>query len=268
MRTALRWAAFLVLIALALPLVAADDKKADDKKPAPDKKADDKKPAPDKKADDKKPAPEKKPVDKKVLDKAVNTEKSMKAGELTGKIMAVIESKKSVRLQLTLQVPQINQGEVQAAANEEIQYKLSLANRDANSARQHLYNLQFHQARMWTMQNITQDVELQTTEDVKVRLANPPPKYDDKGRVVRYSAKELKELKGDDPKLPGYHGEFSDLAQEQYVTVTLVKKKGDGPRLPQPRAKGKDADQAALPQDLPPVSMILVIIDPNATQGK
>jgi hypothetical protein len=251
MRYLTRGAAFVLLAVVALPLVGADDKKADDKK------ADDKKAAPDKKADV-----------KKELDKNVNTEKSIRAGQLTGKVLAIVESKKSLRLQLTLQVPQINQGELQAAADDSVRYQQALLRRDANAAANALYWMQRHQANSVTLQNVNKDVELQTTDDVKVRLNNPPPKYDDKGKIVRYSAKELKELKGTDPKLPGYNGEFSDLAQDQIVTVHLVKRKGDGPRLPPPKVKGKDADPSALLDNLPQVSMIVVVIDPNATQAK
>jgi hypothetical protein len=265
MRYVRRWAAFLIVAGFALPLLAADDKKADDKKPAADKKADDKK-GDDKKGDDKKMDAKKTDV-KKELEKNANTDKSIRTGQLTGKIVAVVESKKSLRLSIPLQVPQINAGELQAAANEEIHYKVALAQNNPSAAAQHLYNMQQHQARIYSLHTAYKDVELQTTDDVKVRLANPPPKFDEKGKIVRLSPKELKELKGPDPKLPGYSGEFSDLAQEQVVTVTLVKKKGEGPRLPPP-PKGKPADPTALLEDLPQVNMILVLVDPNANPSK
>jgi hypothetical protein len=71
-----------------------------------------------------------------------------------------------------------------------------------------------------------QDVKVMTTDDVKVRTKNPPVAYDDKGNKKKYTAKELKELKGD-AKLPGYAAEFSDLKQNQVVEVSLVRKKGD-----------------------------------------
>ena len=78
-----------------------------------------------------------------------------------------------------------------------------------------------------------QDVKVMTTDDVKVRTKNPPVQYDDKGNKKKYTAKELKELKGNDPKLPGYTAEFNDLKQNQVVEVSLVRKKGDkGPKQP------------------------------------
>ncbi len=105
----------------------------------------------------------------------------------------------------------------------------------------------------------TQDVEWTATDEVKVRMLNPPPQFDDKGRIKRYTRKELKELKGND-KLRGYPAEFSDLKTDQYVEVTLVKKKG-GPR---PGVKrGKDADPDVTGEYLPKMSMIIIVAEPK-----
>ena len=71
-----------------------------------------------------------------------------------------------------------------------------------------------------------QDVKVMTIDDVKVRTKNPPVAYDDKGNKKRYTPKELKELRGDS-KLPGYTAEFNDLKQNQWVKVSLVRKKSD-----------------------------------------
>jgi hypothetical protein len=90
-----------------------------------------------------------------------------------------------------------------------------------------------------------QDVKVMTTDDVKVRTKNPPVAYDDKGNKKKYTAKELKELKGNDPKLPGYTAEFNDLKQNQVVEVSLVRKKSD-----------RDAKQ-------PLASVILIVTQPN-----
>jgi hypothetical protein len=68
--------------------------------------------------------------------------------------------------------------------------------------------------------------KVMTIDDVKVRTKNPPVAYDDKGNKKKYTAKELKELKGDS-KLPGYTAGFEDLKTNQYVQVTLVRKKSD-----------------------------------------
>src|SRR5437867_4229048 len=58
------------------------------------------------------------------------------------------------------------------------------------------------------------DVDVTAAPDAKVRIKNPPPRFDQKGNLLKYSADELKELKGDSPedkKLPGYKRDFADL---------------------------------------------------------
>ena len=69
-----------------------------------------------------------------------------------------------------------------------------------------------------------EDIELLLKDDVKIRQANPPEAFDDKGRPKKYTIKELKELKGDDLKTPGYPADFSDLINQSIVNVTLMQK--------------------------------------------
>jgi len=69
-----------------------------------------------------------------------------------------------------------------------------------------------------------EDIELLLKDDVKIRQANPPEAFDDKGRPKKYTVKELKELKGDDLKSPGYPADFSDLINQSIVNVTLMQK--------------------------------------------
>jgi hypothetical protein len=69
-----------------------------------------------------------------------------------------------------------------------------------------------------------EDIELLLKDDVKIRQFNPPEAFDDKGRPKKYSNKELKELKGDDLKTPGYPADFSDLINQSIVNVTLMQK--------------------------------------------
>jgi hypothetical protein len=69
-----------------------------------------------------------------------------------------------------------------------------------------------------------EDIELLLKDDVKIRQFNPPEAFDDKGRPKKYSTKELKELKGDDLKTPGYPADFSDLINQSIVNVTLMQK--------------------------------------------
>jgi hypothetical protein len=69
--------------------------------------------------------------------------------------------------------------------------------------------------------------KLMTVDDLKVRSQEPPVAYDDKGNKKKYTAKEKKELRGPDPKLPGYTAGFEDLKVNQIVEVWLVYKKSD-----------------------------------------
>ncbi len=69
-----------------------------------------------------------------------------------------------------------------------------------------------------------EDVELLLKDDVKIRRLNPKEDFDDKGRPKKYTVKELKELKGDDLKSPGYPADFTDLISQSIVNVTLMQK--------------------------------------------
>jgi hypothetical protein len=94
-----------------------------------------------------------------------------------------------------------------------------------------------------------QDFDIQADDATAIRFLEPPLKFDEKGNPVRYSAEELKKLKGN-TNLPGYPGEFEVLHPGHVVKVTV------GPR--QPAAKGKDLDKAPVESDLPYARMILV----------
>jgi hypothetical protein len=59
---------------------------------------------------------------------------------------------------------------------------------------------------------------------MKVRTLSPPVDYDDKGNVKKYTAKELKKLRGKG-NLPGYPADFDSLREGQAVKVYLAKPK-------------------------------------------
>jgi hypothetical protein len=113
------------------------------------------------------------------------------------------------------------------------------------------------------------DVEVQAIDDVVVRLSYPKPDFDDKGRPKKYTKAELKELKGDS-KLPGYKAEFGDVQTDQIVSLTIVRRKGVS-AVPKKKAtprkgKGKDndADLDVLAEDTTPqVGHIMVLIQPT-----
>jgi hypothetical protein len=72
----------------------------------------------------------------------------------------------------------------------------------------------------------SQNVTWQTVDDVKIRTRTPPVVYDDKGKVRKHTAKELKELKGKG-NLPGYTAAWDDLKVNEIVSVSLGVKKGE-----------------------------------------
>src|SRR5262249_50970399 len=72
----------------------------------------------------------------------------------------------------------------------------------------------------------TEDVQtVEMTPDVKIRVMQPPPRTDEKGKKIPYTEKELKELKGD-PNLKGYKADVDDLKAGQIVTIHVVRLKG------------------------------------------
>lgn len=188
----------------------------------------------------------------------------VKVTVVTGKVMAVYEDKRKLRIQVA--VPKLDAGQVNAL----LQAKQALATaRDVNAVRQAQQQMAQAQARLYTTEN--RDVEVQAIEDVVVRLNSPKPDFDDKGRPKKLTKEELKEAKGD-PKLPGYKAEFGDVQTDQIVQITVVRKRNaPAPKQPikAPPKKGKgkemdmDGDLDALAADTTPqVSMIMVYLPP------
>jgi hypothetical protein len=99
-------------------------------------------------------------------------------------------------------------------------------------------------------------VELQVSDDVRVRLANPPPKFDDKGNPKKYTQKELKSLKGPGNTW-GYPGDFDSLKQNQVVHVFLKKPK----EAPKTSTGGKKTEKDSA-EAKPIVYMIYILQEP------
>ncbi len=111
------------------------------------------------------------------------------------------------------------------------------------------------------VKQITKDIELQTTDDFKVRMLQPPVDFDDKGKPKKYTSKELQDLKGPDPKLPGFMADFDSLKPNQLVKVYLAKRKdAPAPLVSKPKVKNKD-DLENLPEDksMPEATMVVIL---------
>jgi hypothetical protein len=83
------------------------------------------------------------------------------------------------------------------------------------------------------------DIEFEVSDDLKVRRKFAPLQYDDKGKPRKPTATELSQMKGSDPKQPGYSADVYDLKPGQVVQLTLWKQKDD--------SKPADKNKAATP---------------------
>jgi hypothetical protein len=106
------------------------------------------------------------------------------------------------------------------------------------------------------------DVQLRAVENVKVRMVYPPPDYDDKGNLKKYTAKELEALKGKEG-LPGYTAEFDSLRKGQQVRVWLARKAGAAP-IKGGTTKGKKIEELDdIGTGRPEVAMIMILQEPT-----
>jgi hypothetical protein len=201
-----RWAALLLLL-LGLVVVptsiARDDPKKDDTKKDDTKKDDTKKEEP--------------------------KTHYYKFKQVVGKIVHVDEAKKLVKVSVETGP---NQGALNELQNAQLAVQRARNVNDLNNAQIRLAKAQAN----LMVNPKKEDVEFTSIDEVKVRLVNPPPAFDDKGKPKKYTQKELDELKGPDKKTPGYPAEFGDLKRDMYVAVTLVTKKdvNKAPLKPKP----------------------------------
>jgi hypothetical protein len=113
---------------------------------------------------------------------------------------------------------------------------------------------------------INRDVDLQATDEMKVRTLNPPVEFDEKGKPRKYTAKELKEMRGPDRKLPGYTADFESLKIGQIVRVTVARRKSVLKAMQHPQrvnTKDKDKENDAPLGDRPEVTMIVILAEPT-----
>ncbi len=243
----LRTNPLLALTFLVVPALAYDDAK-DAKLEA--KKDDKAAPGEDKKNDTKKE------IDKKEAEK---TERKYKDGILRGRIINVDETKQSLKLELVVPITKLNEAAVNAVAQAQINLQNAMLRRDAQAVLSAQRTIAQESLKIYRLEEKKVEIQVTASDNVKVRQANPPVQFDDKGKVKRYSAKELSELKGSDTKSPGYPAEFSDLHQNQFVEVHLVKKKETPRRLTAKKDKDTAADTDLLAHVQPEVSMIVIL---------
>lgn len=191
---------------------------------------------------------QKKPAAK---DKADNNESLVKLGEFVVTLTQVEGAQKYLTVQYTqhVVVPNLQAG-LQNGWNLMRRQIEIMRNPNPLYRRQLLMQLLAEQQRnrmnAVQVRQVPVSLELQATDELKVRVLQPPADFDDRGRPRRYTKKELKEMKGPDPKQPGYTAEFDQLKPGQTVQVALAQRK-DALRKLLRKVKAADADV-----DVPP----------------
>jgi hypothetical protein len=87
------------------------------------------------------------------------------------------------------------------------------------------------------------NVEIEMSPDVKIRTNFLPVAYDDMGELKKYTKEEIKELKGPNPKEPGYKAELDAVKVGQDIKVTLARVKEKDLDSPSDDKKDKPADK-------------------------
>src|SRR5260370_14345782 len=237
MRRSFQGAALLAAAAFVWPLLAQD--KAPEKKDAPEPKKEEKE-------EEKKESPY----------------KSAGAPRLA-KLVQIDESKKHLKIKIEEQV--LNEGEQQALLQAQADLQRAQLERNPQQRAQNIQNalnrIAEHKAKLTKIE--LKDAEVDCLEDVKVRLSNPPAKFNEKGDIVKPTKQELEELKGPDKSLPGYTGEFSDLRTDQLVQLSLEGRKEGPPELKNKKPNERTAEAQAM-IDKRYVSIIYVIEAPQS----
>jgi hypothetical protein len=111
------------------------------------------------------------------------------------------------------------------------------------------------------------DFDLEPADGMIVRTMVLPDQFDDKGKPKKYTAKDLKELRGPDPNLPGFKADRDSLKNGEVVTVYLMRKKQTAPAKAAPKDKDrkeKDNDKAADEDNKPKIRMIVIRAEPKS----
>jgi hypothetical protein len=199
-------------------------------------------------------------------DKKPEAEKLLSLGQVAGVLTNTGGSEANYTIRVTLRVVQPNpQAEVELLRKNQqlIQRQAQIMNnRNPWQRQQQLAQLvrdaQQAPANLFTVKDVPQDVRAVPADDMKVRLAQPPPAFDDKGNIKKYTAKELKELKGPD-NLPGYTGTMDDVKANQLVVVYLARKPAKAGDKAKDGEKTKDGDKL-LDKDNPLVIRMIVVL--------
>ncbi len=207
MRRSFCWLGLMVLFVIVLPARAADD---------------------DTDAKGKADATEKKQADKLI--------KSGKA--FVGKLVKIDGDKRVLTIEVTYPTTKQDPQTMQNLANLQLRRIEAQRNRNPVDRLRQLsqIDIDIEKGTRNLYKTATKKIELDAPEDMNVRTKVLPVELDDKGKPRKLTEKEKRELKGPDPTLPGYTGDFDSLKSDQTVEVFLAK------QPPKSKAKDKDAD--------------------------
>jgi hypothetical protein len=172
------------------------------------------------------PTPENggKEVPKELRQKPAVRAKFMDAPYLEGKLVkAELDDEKGLVVEVEDKVKVPNQQ--QAKRLKSILRQLQAAGKDTNKIRQLLDQKKDAESKLDDLKEVPYDFPLEYKKDeLKVRL-HTLPKLDENGKKIKYTPDEIKERKGDDPKLPGYTADLKDLTQDAIVRVHIDRAK-------------------------------------------
>lgn len=181
-------------------------------------------------------------------------EKLLASGQLIGRVVGFDRDRQLLTLDVTLRylVPNVEALARQVELRKQLAEALGIADaaERLDRVREVRNDMIANQAELLSVEEQEVTLTLPTAEDLTTRVLEPPPAFDDKGKYRRYTAKELKELKGPG-NLPGYHADPADIQNDQTVRVYLARRAP--PKLVK---KGEAAPQ-------PFVSMLLILAQPE-----
>jgi hypothetical protein len=176
-------------------------------------------------------------------------DKMIATGTVTGKLLNWGDGKKkkdTITLEVTIDIA--NPSGIQTQAKLENQLAQINANVKLNATDRIRQIADVNRQMTDNQKNLVKGekhkIDFTLGDDFAVRRAELPVKTED-GKIKKYTEKEKKELKGSNPKLPGYTANEEELKNDLLVTVYLSKKK-------EPKGSKKD------PPPPPTVTMIVI----------
>ncbi len=224
MRRSPPWLGSIAVCLILLPALTADDDT--DSKPKPDTK------------------------EQKQVEKLVKSGKSF-----IGKLVKMNADKRIATVEVSYKTTKQDPHILQNLTN--LQLRMADAQRNRNPIERQRQVAQIQLDIEKNTRNLYKDasqkIEFDMPDEMKVRTMLPPVELDDKGKPRRLTEKEKRELKGPDPSLPGYTGDFDSLQPDQTVEVYLAKQPS--------KSKPKDKDTVTADNTRPRIAMIVILAE-------